>query len=439
MRGGSMRAPRPAFLTAALAAAAVCAAPPLLAAPEPTGRDTAVAWFDGLVGLVGAEALSPVVAARVYGYSSVAFFETLVPWSRDLRSLSGQLTDLGPVPGPNRNLDYDAPAAAVVAAGGVARGLLGPGAQEALAALEQQLVTERYYRPGTSAAAIDRSLEHGRSIAREILDWASTDGYGLLARCPYTPPAGAGLWRTTPPAFAPALEPCWGALRPMVLESGSTCQVEPPPTYSETPGSAFYVEGREVYDVSRTLTEEQRTIALFWADNPGQTGTPAGHWMRIVGFVAAQEGLDVYTTAEAYARTGIAVNDAFINCWYTKYSYNLLRPIDYIRKLFDPGWVTAQGLPTPPFPEYTSGHSTQSGASATILSDLFGIVGFTDSTHVDRGLAPRRFPSLEAGAREAAISRLYGGIHYRAAIEIGLDQGRCVAANVLARVRFRQP
>jgi len=318
----------------------------------------------------------------------------------------------------------------------VARGLLGPQWEEAVSQLEQGIAAGRYYRPGMTQATIDRSIEHGRAVGADILAWASGDGYSQAVRCPFTAPTGFGLWVPTPPAFAPALEACWGRVRPMALASGATCQVGPPPAYSEESGSDFYAEGREVYDVSRTLTDEQRTIALFWADNPGQTGTPAGHWVRIVGQIAGPLGLDIYRTAEAYARTGIAVNDAFIACWYTKFAYHLLRPITYVRKLFDPGWTSF--VPTPPFAEYTSGHSTQSGASSAILTDMLGLVAFTDATHTGLGLAPRSFPSLERAAREAAISRLYGGIHYRAAIEVGIEQGRCVSNQVLARVRFRR-
>jgi hypothetical protein len=428
------RSARLGWLALALLAPAV-PAPRAAAAPEPTGRDTAVAFFDGLVDLVRAEGAAPMVAARIYGYSSVAFFEALVPWNPGLRSLAGQLNGLGPVAQPGRSLAYDPPTAALGAAAGVARGLLSEASRPALDALEKRLADERYYRPGMTAAAIDRSLEHGRSLARDVLVWASTDGFGRLSNCPYTAPTGRGLWERTPPAFAAPLQPCWGALRPMVLAEGASCQVAPPPEYSEAPGSAFHQETREVYDVSRSLTDEQRAIALFWADNPRESGTPAGHWVRIVGLVAAQRGLDIAGTAEAYARTGIAVNDAFIACWYTKYRYNLVRPITVIRRLFDPAWTPLVG--TPPFPEYTSGHSTQSAASARILSDQLGVVGFSDATHAARGLAVRSFPSFEAAAREAAVSRLYGGIHYRAAIEVGLEQGRCVSEQVIARVRFR--
>lgn len=418
----------------ALASLAV-PAPRGWAAPEATGRDTAVGFFDGLVDLVRAEGAAPMVAARIYGYSSVAFFETLVAWNPRLRSLAGQLNGFGPATQPGRSLTYDPPTAALGAAAAVARALLAPESRGALDALEKRLADERYYRPGVSAATIDRSLEHGRGVATDVLEWASGDGFGRLTNCPYVAPSGVGLWERTPPAFAAPLQPCWGALRPMVLAHGASCQVAPPPAYSETPGSAFHDEAREVWDVSRSLTPEQRTIALFWADNPRETGTPAGHWVRIVGQFAVQQGLDLVTAAEAYARTGIAVNDAFIACWHTKYTYNLVRPITVLRRLFDANWTPL--VATPPFPEYTSGHSTQSGASASILSDQFGARGFTDATHAARGLAARSFPSFEAAAREAAISRLYGGIHFRAAIDVGLEQGRCVASQVLARVRFR--
>jgi hypothetical protein len=149
---------------------------------------------------------------------------------------------------------------------------------------------------------------------------------------------------------------------------------------------------------------------------------------------------------EAYARVGIAVADAFICCWEMKYTYGYLRPITYIHDaagLNDPAWNTAPGIgggniATPPFPEYTSGHSTQSGAAAFVLTDLLGNVEFVDDTHADLGLASRRFSSFAEAAQEAAISRLYGGIHYRAAIERGVDQGVCVGDVILDEVSFRE-
>jgi hypothetical protein len=185
-----------------------------------------------------------------------------------------------------------------------------------------------------------------------------------------------------------------------------------------------------VFETVANLTDEQRAIALFWADTPGQTGTPPGHWISILGQVIGENDLALDVAAEAYAKVGLAEMDAFICCWFVKYEFNLLRPITYIRDLFDPEWNSP--IPTPPFPEYTSGHSTQSAAAAQVLTDRLGDIPFTDHTHDDLGFPPRSFDSFWEAAEEAAISRLYGGIHYRAAIEKGLDQGRCIGKSVSA-------
>jgi hypothetical protein len=190
--------------------------------------------------------------------------------------------------------------------------------------------------------------------------------------------------------------------------------------YSEDPASAFHGEAMAVYDAWQNLTADQRVVAHFWADNPRQTGLPPGHSVRITTQLVAD--LDLAHAAEAYALVGIAVGDAFISCWYQKYVYNLVRPETYIQRLIDPSWRPLIG--TPPFPEYTSGHSVQSGATNAVLVALFGDVPILDETHAARGLAPRQFDTLTDAFEEAAISRLYGGIHFRGAIEQGLVQGR---------------
>jgi membrane-associated phospholipid phosphatase len=182
------------------------------------------------------------------------------------------------------------------------------------------------------------------------------------------------------------------------------------------------------------LTSQQQAIVFFWADAPGATATPAGHSISILTQVLREHGAPLDRAAEAYARVGMAVADAFISCWSCKYRYNLLRPVTYIQRLIDPRWLPV--LPTPPFPEYTSGHSVQAAAAALVLADLFGARAFTDRTHTDRGFAPRPFASFFQAAEEAAISRLYGGIHFRPAIERGLEQGRCIGRKV-GSLRFR--
>jgi hypothetical protein len=201
--------------------------------------------------------------------------------------------------------------------------------------------------------------------------------------------------------------------------------------YSEDPSSAFYAEALEVYETATAPTPEQLEIALFWSDDPGQTATPPGHSIAITTQVLRREEASLATAAEAYARVGAAVSDAFVACWHQKYVYNLLRPVSYLRRLFDPNWLSA--LVTPPFPEYPSGHSVQSGAAFQVLTDLFGSsYAFVDHTHDRRDLPPRSFSSFFEAAEEAAISRLYGGIHFRAAIDNGVEQGKCIGRAVRA-------
>ena len=271
-------------------------------------------------------------------------------------------------------------------------------------------------------------------MAAKIFAWSAGDGghEGYLRNFPpYTPPVGPGLWVPTPPAFSPALQPFWGANRTLAIADGRAVSPGDHPPYSEQAWSLFRGEAEEVYTAVNSLTPEQEAIARFWSDDPGQTATPPGHSISITTQVLRQEGSTLADAAEAYARVGIAVSDAFVACWFQKYRYNLLRPVTYVRALIDPGWVPL--LVTPPFPEYPSGHSVQSGAAFQVLTDLFGKrYAFVDHTHDVRGLPPRSFDSFLDAAREAALSRLYGGIHFRAAIDNGITQGRRIGQRVSA-------
>ena len=192
--------------------------------------------------------------------------------------------------------------------------------------------------------------------------------------------------------------------------------------------SLFYQQALEVYETSQQLTTEQKEIALFWADEPSKTATPPGHWLSITTQVLESKNITLAFAAESYVKVSLAVADAFIACWKAKYDYNVLRPISYLQQEFNAQWQPL--LNTPPFPEYPSGHSVQSAAAAVVLTDMFGELSFTDYTHTAQGLQ-RSFASFHQAAAEAAISRLYGGIHFRAAIEHGLLQGRCVGEKVL--------
>jgi hypothetical protein len=403
--------------------------------------DVASVWFDTLYEVIKSESTAPPLASRIYGVSAIALYEAIVPGTLHHGSLVGQLNDLASVPQPKNNKKHHWPTVANTVIANTIRGLYPTISQSALNALnnlEQSFASQ--YQAGVPKPEYERSVLHGQAVATTILDWAATDGFSMYNNCPYVPVPVPGAWAPTPPLFNPnPLQPCWGMIRPMVLTSGEECAPPGHPAFSTDPASAFYAAGLEVYTVGLGLTDEQQTIADYWADGAGATGTPPGHWIAIVGQLARHDDLSLAEAAEAYARVGIAVHDAFIACWHPKYSYNLQRPVTYINDYIDAGWRPY--LVTPSFPSYTSGHSTQSGAAARVLTDLFGSKRFTDTTHTDHGLVPpqepRTFDSFEEAAAEAAVSRLYGGIHFAFDNTDGLSSGRCIGQAIHERVRFR--
>lgn len=420
--------------------------PPTTAAAQ-ANDDTlvATAWFNFYGPLIqSTEGFTPPVAARAIGYAGVTLYEAVVPGLPGYQSLAGQLNGLATLPKPVAGQRYHWPTAANSALASITRALFSnttPDNKAAISLLESQLVA--YYKPSIDAATFARSVQYGRAVAGAILVWSLTDGghEGQLRNFPadYKVPRGPGLWEPTPPALQPIpLQPYWGENRPFA--SKQTCAARSPAPYSEEVGSVFYQQAKEVYDTVRLLTPEQKLIALYWADDPGRTVTPPGHSLAITTQLLQKEQATLALTAETYAKVGMALADAFIGCWQAKYQYNRIRPITYIQLLIDPLWnnpTLTDPVVTPPFPEYSSGHSAQSGAVAEVLTNLFGDqYAFTDHTYDRRGFLPRSFPSFWAMANEAAISRLYGGIHYRDAIDNGLEQGRCIGQQVLA-LRFR--
>jgi hypothetical protein len=311
----------------------------------------------------------------------------------------------------------------------------GPFANQAINGMEQDWNARRQ-----AAVPMDvwqRSFDHGEALGSAILAWANADGWATVnpAQNTYVPPVGPGLWIPTPPQFRRALQPLWGSMRTLVAVDGDEFGPPPPPAYSIDPSSPLYAEELEVYNAVNNLTAEEREIALFWADDPGATSTPPGHWINIVSQVCVRDDLPLELAAEAYARAAIAMSDAFITAWRAKFVHNQLRPITYIQENIDRNWQSLVG--TPPFPDYISGHSTESGAASTVLADLFGEISFGDWTHVGRGLPVRFFPSFTAAAEECAMSRLYAGIHIRTANDVGVDVGRNIGQAVVDRITFR--
>jgi hypothetical protein len=397
------------------------------------GAGEVAGWFDLLLELIRrTPGYSPPVAARALGYAGVTLYEALVPGMPGYRSLAGVLNGLAGLPVTGRRAAFHWPTVASAALGEVCRGLFAAAPADLRAGIA---ALEEASGAGLPRGIRDRAADRGRAVAAAVLEWARGDGghEGYLRNFPadYVPPAGPGLWAPTPPTFQSALQPTWGDNRCLALASGEVCAPSPPPSYSADPGSEFFAEAVEVYEAVNALTAEQLDIVQFWSDDPGITATPPGHSVSILTQVLRRQGASLQDAAQAYARVGIAVADAFIACWRTKYQYNLLRPISYVQEHIDPNWGPLP-LGTPPFPEYTSGHSVQSAATATVLTDLFGPIGFVDDTHAARGLPARSFGSFAEFADEAAISRLYGGIHFRSAIEAGLHQGHCIGHTINA-------
>lgn len=401
-------------------------------------RDVLVRWNRLVLELVRhTPTYSPPVASRAFAYLGVTGYEATASGDPSMTSLAGQLPGLTPPPRREDGAPYDEAIVLHAALAEAAHHFFantGPTGQRAMKALGEK-------QGAALAAATDkdtaaRSAAYGQAIAAHIAAWAEADGGAQVKNLGFPPayPAadGPGDWVPTNSQSLQQtpLLPGWGENRPFAMPSNAACDLPFPPAYSEDAASTFYAQARETYDVARALTDEQKLIARFWSDDPMLSPTPPGHWIHIALSLIETNDLDQRRSVDLMARLGIAMADAFIACWRTKYDHDLLRPVTYINRVIDKDWKPL--LITPPFPEYPSGHSSQSGAAAEVLTAIFGDMAFDDDTHADDGLPVRHFANFRAAAAEAAISRLYGGIHFRAAIDRGLDQGRCVAAHVAA-------
>lgn len=416
-------------------------AAPTAPAADTYSADAATKWADMELGLIkNGTGFSPPVAARALGYAGVALYGAVQPGIAGSQSLAGQLTGLNTLPRPEAGQLYNWAVAANAAQALMAKSLFGNASATQRTSIDSlETALNASYR---TAAEFDRSVQFGRAVAQAVFDWSRTDGghEGYLSNQPagYVPPTGTGLWvPASSAASARALQPYWGQNRMFVPADAALAMPTLPYTYSTLLTSTYYGQVQELYTTGRDLTAAQRTIALYWADG-GQTITPPGHSISITGVVLRDRKATLALAAEAYARVGIAVADAFIGCWKCKYQFNWQRPDAAIHAMIDPTWQPL--IPTPPFPEFVSGHSSQSGAAAQVLEDLFGAqTAFVDNTHQARGVGfePRPFANFAAFADEAAISRLYGGIHFRSSNEIGLVEGRKVGRNVTA-LRFRK-
>jgi hypothetical protein len=390
----------------------------------------------------------PIVASRNYLYSAVAGYEVIAGGYPDsFPSLAGQLHGLKPLPKPETGKKINFGLASLLAYCRLGEAVTFPeGSMRTYVDSLKRLAKDH----GMPSDMFENSVNYADTVAAAIMSWSKGDRYLQTRGAPeYMVNDSPGRWVPTPPAYTPAMEPHWSEIRYVAMDSVMQFMPHPPYPFNVTdPKAPYYREVKKIQIKVDSLTPEETWIADFWDDNPFKLNvsghlmfgtkkfSPAGHWMGIVGIVTKKVGADYPTTVAAYAKTAIALFDAFIQCWNVKFIYNTLRPETAINKYFDANW--RPHLQTPPFPEYTCGHCTISAAAAEALSSVVGDnVAFTDSTELEFGIKSRSFPNIRAAAEETARSRFYGGIHYEYSTivshEMGIEIGKLVADRVKLR------
>ncbi len=391
----------------------------------------------------------PIVASRNYLYASVAGYEVIAGGNpKEYSSLAGQLHGLKPVPKPESGKKINYEFAALLAFCKLGESVTFPeGSMKYYVDSLKNMAKDH----GMPEEEMNNSIAYADTVASAIMEWSKHDNYAQTRGAPeYSVNDSPGRWVPTPPAYAAAMEPHWSSIRSMVIDSVS--QFMPPPPYKfdmTNKKSPYYLEVKKIQEVVDSLTPEQVHIADFWDDNPFKLNvsghlmfgtkkfSPGGHWMSVAGIAAMKSGADFNTTVTGFAKTAIALFDAFIQCWNFKYVYNTLRPETAINKYIDPNW--RPHLQTPPFPEYTCGHCTISAASAEVLSSMYGDpFSYTDSTEIEFGIPNRSFTSFRDAAAETKISRFYGGIHYKYCTEISHEMGKDIGELVVKRLKMKK-
>jgi hypothetical protein len=404
---------------------------------------------DKLTEVMVHDIFSPPVASRIYVYPNIAAYETLNQSNSQFKSLVKQLNGLTSIRPTDKDHSVNLKLASVIAYLNVAKELVF--SKDEITTFRDSLYQHwKHSNPNE----FKNAENYGLDISEQILKWMNTDNYietrtmsdyNIYSDDP-------SRWEPTPPSYMKGIEPHWNKLRPFVLDSASQFKPIPPPNFSMEKSSQFHKEVIDVFNLNNELrakgnASEEIEIARFWDCNPFVTVnkghfmfaekkiTPGAHWIGICKIACQQTNSTFEKTVFAYTKTSIAIADAFISCWDEKYRSNLIRPETLINKYIDLEWTPI--LQTPPFPEYTSGHSVVSGASSEVLTAIFGDnFEFDDTTELPYGLPMRHFKSFRLAAQEAAVSRLYGGIHYRSAVEVGLEQGISVGTLVNAKLSF---
>jgi hypothetical protein len=394
---------------------------------------------------------SPPVASRIFSYPNIAAYEIIAQNDPNYNSLVGQVTDLKPIPIADTTKAINIKLAALIANIDLSRRLVF--SEDKIIAYRDSLYAIWQKK---NSKEFEATKKYGLKVADFIAAWMNKDNYNETRTMPkFTVDSDdPSRWQPTPPSYMDGIEPHWNKIRPFVIDSAAQFKPVRPLPYSLDKNSKFYKELKEVYDIGQDIAKkgdqsEEIAIAQFWDCNPYVSVnqghmmfaikkiTPGAHWMGICKIVSNKTGADFNKTVFVYTKTSMAIADAFISAWDEKYRSNLIRPETLINTHIDENWKPL--LQTPPFPEYVSAHSVISGAAAVVLTDIFGDnFAFDDDTELVYNLPVRHFSSFNQASSEAAISRLYGGIHYRAAAEIGLSQGRNVGKFYVSKLKMAE-
>lgn len=405
---------------------------------------------DKLTEVMVHDIFSPPQASRVYSYPNIAAYEILNCNSEMYLPLKNQINDYDiKISKPSSEVNLKL--AAMIAYLEVAQSLV----------FSDHMINN--YRDSLyikwkslNKKEFIKAKDFTKAYIGDFKKWIAEDNYSITRTLPDYDffDDNPARWQPTPPGYMKGIEPHWSKIRPITLDSASQFKPAPHPEFSMNPNSQFYKEVVEIYEISENIREkgnnsEEIEIARFWDCNPfvsitkghymfaEKKITPGGHWMGICKIANMKTESNFEQSVYAYTKTSIAIFDAFISCWDEKYRSNLIRPETLIKKHIDPEWKPI--LQTPPFPEYTSGHSVVSNAAAEVLTSIFGDdFNFLDTTEEIYGLPSRYFDSFYHAAKEATVSRMYGGIHYRSAVYEGVNQGQNVGRNVINKISFFQ-
>jgi hypothetical protein len=404
--------------------------------------EVVVKWLDqqlNMFRLPLAEGATAPAADRVFAYSGIALYEAVVPGMPAYRSLEGQLTEFPNMPKTEPGKAYHWAASANAALAAINRSLFANASaanKQLMDQLENNLQAK--YAQETDEETLERSIAFGREVAQLVWAWAQTDGTSQMPPgSSYQIPTGPGLWEKTPPAFGNPVNAFHHMRRQLV--PGSRDGAAPPPlpfAFSTDPGSEYFKMAKEVYDISQSLTDEQRNTAMYHREGSGYGGGSS-----IAGQLAAvitKSNARLDKAALALVKVGIGSYEGLTFTFIEKYKYNVLRPITYIQKYMGhTNWATLYG--TPAYPEYPAGHPTNGGVLAVMLSDVFGSnFNFEVDYYNYLGLPLRSYASFEELAQEMAIARVYSGIHFKPAVNEGVKVGRKVASNILRNIRFHK-